>query len=213
MTMNAATTRQPTQPDARTRLLHTAMQVIGAQGYSATTVDDICRAAGLTKGAFFHHFKSKEDLAVAAAQYFSEMAERLFGTAPYREIADPLDRLLGYIDFRSAIISGPIPEFTCLLGTMVQEAYDTHPAIRRACETYIGVHVADIDPLIPVGGRYQVGQQMHVGIRTAHEQDSFSRFDAGVNFRGHDITNKGVSQGDQMHVRGDQKPRQVLERH
>ena len=142
--MNAATTRRPTQPDARTRLLHTAMQVIRAQGYSATTVDDICRAAGLTKGAFFHHFKSKEDLAVAAAQYFSEMAERLFGTAPYREIADPLDRLLGYIDFRSAIIAGPIPEFTCLLGTMVQEAYDTHPAIRRACETYIGAHAAGV---------------------------------------------------------------------
>jgi TetR/AcrR family transcriptional repressor of nem operon len=27
---------------------------------------------------------------------------------------------------------------------MVQEAYDTHPKIRRACETYIGVHVADV---------------------------------------------------------------------
>jgi NADPH-dependent 2,4-dienoyl-CoA reductase/sulfur reductase-like enzyme len=58
--------------------------------------------------------------------------------------SDPLDRLLGYIDFRSAIIDGPIPEFTCLLGTMVQEAYDTHPAIRRACDTYIGVHAAAV---------------------------------------------------------------------
>lgn len=116
------------------------MQVIRAQGYSATTVDDICRAAGFTKGAFFHHFKSKEDLAVAAAAHFSHMAERLFGAAPYHKAADPLDRLLGYIDFRAAIIAGPIPEFTCLLGTMVQEAYDTHPAIRRACDTYIGAH-------------------------------------------------------------------------
>lgn len=129
---------------ARTRLLNAAMLVIRAQGYSATTVDDICRAAGLTKGAFFHHFKSKEDLAVAAAAHFWEMVERLSGAAPYRELTDPLDRLLGYIDFRSAIIDGPIPEFTCLLGTMVQEAYDTHPAIRRACDTYIGVHAAAV---------------------------------------------------------------------
>ncbi|HEY2184365.1 MAG TPA: TetR/AcrR family transcriptional regulator [Xanthobacteraceae bacterium] len=144
MAISAAPTRRPALPDARARLLDTAMQVIRAQGYSATTVDDICRAAGLTKGAFFHYFKSKEDLAVAVARHFSEMAERLFGTAPYREIADPLDRLLGYIDFRSAIIAGPIPEFTCLLGTMVQEAYDTHPAIRRACETYIGGHAAGV---------------------------------------------------------------------
>src|SRR3984893_1926865 len=144
MTMNAATTRQATQPDARTRLLHTPMQVMRAQPTSATTVDDIWRAAGFTKGAFFHHFKSKEDLAVAAAAHFSEMAERLFAGAPYRELADPLDRVLGYIDFRNAIIDGPIPEFTCLLGTMVQEAYDTHPAIRRACDTYIGVHAAGV---------------------------------------------------------------------
>ena len=81
------------------------MQVIRAQGYSGTTVDDICSAAGLTKGAFFHHFKSKEDLALAAAKHFSQMAERLFATAPYRELADPLDRLLGYVDFRAAILA------------------------------------------------------------------------------------------------------------
>ncbi len=136
--------RPTTHPDARTRLLDAAMAVIRAQGYSATTVDDICRAAGLTKGAFFHHFRSKEDLAVAAAAHFSEMAESLFDAAPYRALADPLDRLLGYIDFRSAIIDGPIPQFTCLLGTMVQEAYDTHPAIRQACDTYIGVHAAGV---------------------------------------------------------------------
>jgi len=138
--MNAA----KTGIDARTRLLDAAMHVVRAQGYSATSVDDICREAGLSKGAFFHHFKSKEELAVAAAGHFSDMAVRLFGNAPYSELADPLDRLLGYIDLRSAILDGPIPEFTCLLGTMVQEAYDTHPAIRHACDAHLGVNIADI---------------------------------------------------------------------
>ena len=138
--MNPARTRSSAQSDARGRLLDAAMQAIREKGYSATTVDDICGAAGVTKGAFFHHFKSKEDLGVASAAHFSEMAARLFGSAPYHELADPLDRLLGYIDFRAAILTGPIAEFTCLLGTMVQEAYDTHPAIRQACETYIVRH-------------------------------------------------------------------------
>ena len=137
----SATTKQP---DSRTRLLDTAIQVIRAQGYSGTTVDDICSAAGLTKGAFFHHFESKEDLALAAAAHFSQMAQRLFGAAPYHELSDPLARVLGYVDFRTEILAGPIPEFTCLLGTMLQEAYDTHPAIRLACDTYIGAHVAEV---------------------------------------------------------------------
>ena len=142
--MTAAMTRSRAQRDARTRLLDAAMQVIRMQGYAATTVDDICQAAALTKGAFFHHFKSKEDLAIAAATHFSAMAERLFGAAPYHTLTDPLDRLLGYIDFRTSILAGPIPKFTCLLGTMVQEAYDTHPAIRQACDTYIGAHADEV---------------------------------------------------------------------
>ena len=144
MGMNATATRAPNQPDGRTRLLDAAMQVIREQGYSATTVDDICGAAGVTKGAFFHHFKSKEDLGVAATAHFSEMAARLFGTAPYNEHADPLDRLLGYVDFRAAILTGPIAGFTCLLGTMVQEAYLTHPAIREACDRHISAHAATV---------------------------------------------------------------------
>ncbi len=142
--MNAKTTRSSAQPDARSRLLDAAMQMIREKGYSATTVDDICGAAGATKGAFFHHFKSKEELGVEAASHFAQMAERLFGGAPYHELADPLDRLLGYIDFRAAILTGPIAEYTCLLGTMVQEAYDSHPAIRDACETYIVRHAARV---------------------------------------------------------------------
>ena len=142
--MNAARTRSTTQPDGRSRLLDAAMQMIREQGYSATTVDDICGAAGVTKGAFFHHFKSKEDLGVAAATQFSDMAEQLFGGAPYHQLSDPLDRLLGYIDFRAAILTGPIAQFTCLLGTMVQEAYDSHPAIREACQTYIDGHAAGV---------------------------------------------------------------------
>src|SRR3974390_29647 len=104
-------TATTSQSDARTRLLDAAIHAIRAQGYSATTVDDICRAAGLTKGAFFHHFKSKDDLALAAAAHFSEMAEQLFGGAPYRQLADPLDRLLGYVDFRTKILAGSVPQF------------------------------------------------------------------------------------------------------
>src|SRR5258705_7792292 len=102
--MAAQPPRSRTKPDAGTRLLDAAIQVIRGQGYSATTVDDICRAAGLTKGAFFHHFKSKEDLAVATAGHLFAVAGQLFGTAPYPGLAHPLDRVLGYIGFRSATI-------------------------------------------------------------------------------------------------------------
>lgn len=130
--------------DGRTRLLDAALRVIRTRGYHAARVDDVCAEAGLTKGAFFHHFASKEDLAVAAAAHFSAMSDALFADAPYRRVADPLDRLLAYVDYRASLMQGELPDITCLLGTMVQETYDTSPAIRDACDRCIRHHVADV---------------------------------------------------------------------
>ena len=134
----------PAQHSSKTRLLDAALTVIRTKGYAATTVDDICHAAGVTKGSFFHHFKSKDELALGAADHFSEMADGLFSSAPYRSVSDPLERLLGYIDFRAAMLKYEIPQYTCLLGTMVQETYLTHPAIRQACDRHMSAHVAQV---------------------------------------------------------------------
>jgi TetR/AcrR family transcriptional repressor of nem operon len=131
--------------NARTKLLEAALNVIRAKGYSATSVDDLCAAAGVTKGAFFHHFASKEALAVAAADFWTEGTAALFAGADYHRLADPLDRVLGYIDFRADLIDGPIETFTCLVGTMAQEAFLTSPAIREACAASIFGHAASLE--------------------------------------------------------------------
>lgn len=133
------------KPDAKTKLLNAALSVIRTKGYAATTVDELCAAAGVTKGAFFHHFKSKEELGVAAADYWSETTGALFAQAPYHDLADPLDRVLGYVAFRKALLQGGVPEFTCLVGTMVQETYETTPAIRAACDRSISSHAATLE--------------------------------------------------------------------
>ena len=133
------------KPSARDKILAAAFSLIRARGYAATTVDDLCAAAGVTKGAFFHHFNSKEDLAVAAADHWSETTDAFFAGASYHHHADPLDRVLGYIDFRKAILKGTVPEFTCLVGTMVQEAYESHPAIRDAVDRSISRHAAKVE--------------------------------------------------------------------
>jgi TetR/AcrR family transcriptional repressor of nem operon len=122
------------------KLLDAAVHVIRSKGYSAARVEDICAEAGLTKGGFFHHFASKEDCAIAAAAHFAANADALFDAAPYSQLPDARARVLGYVDFRKAILRGDLPQFTCLLGTMVQEAYDSHPDIRAACDRYISEH-------------------------------------------------------------------------
>jgi TetR/AcrR family transcriptional repressor of nem operon len=147
-----------TRHESKTKLLNAALHVIRAKGYSAARIEDICEAAGLTKGSFFHHFDSKEALALAAADYWNEITGGLFASAPYRGHADPLDRLLAYVDFRKYILLGDLPDFTCLVGTMVQEVYDTHPNLREACNRSISGHA---ETLIPDIEEAMVQRGMH----------------------------------------------------
>jgi TetR/AcrR family transcriptional regulator, transcriptional repressor for nem operon len=140
--------QQPRALLTRTSLLDAALKVIRTKGYSATTVDDICAAAGVTKGSFFHHFSNKEELAIEATRYWNEMTGGLFANAPYQQVQDPRERILAYIDFRSQIVQGDLADVTCLLGTMVQETYDSHPAIRAACREGIENHARTLVPMI-----------------------------------------------------------------
>lgn len=144
--MEATEARHESRHESKTRILNAALSVFRTKGYTATRVEDICEAAGLTKGSFFHHFSTKEELAIAAADYWSEVTSALFAGAPYHQPADPLERVLAYVDFRKMILQGELPEFTCLVGTMTQEVYGTHPEIREACNASISGHAATLVP-------------------------------------------------------------------
>ncbi len=133
------------QHESKTRFLEAALGLIRAQGFEATTIDEICADANLTKGSFFHHFKSKEELALEAALHWNETTGELFADAPYHALDDPLERLLAYVDLRIDLIAGTPEAFSCLLGTMVQEVYATHPVIRDACARGIGAHAATLE--------------------------------------------------------------------
>ena len=138
----------PAPHESRTRLLDAALSVVRAKGFNATRIEDICTAAGVSKGSFFHHFKSKEDLALAAVEHWDATTSELFAHAPYHQARDPLDRLLGYLEFRKSLLTGEPAQFTCFAGTIIQEAHTTHPAVVSACGKNVWDHaetlVADI---------------------------------------------------------------------
>lgn len=143
--MPRPTLRFPERGDARTRLLEAARDTIRAKGFAATSVDDLCKAAAVTKGSFFHHFASKAALGVAAAEFWAETTSAFFASAPYHQPGDPLQRILAYIAFRRSIIEGSIAEFSCLAGTMVEEVFSSDPAIRDACAKAMFGHTATLE--------------------------------------------------------------------
>lgn len=158
-----------TAPDARRRLLDAALALVREQGYAATTVDDLCRAAGVTKGAFFHHFASKEALGVAAVEHWSAVTGALFAGADYHRHADPVDRVLAYLDLRADLVRGSAGEYSCMAGTTVQEIHATHPAIRAAADESIRGGAAHIESYIaealakrPVPGITAASLALHI---------------------------------------------------
>ncbi len=53
---------QQRSEETRAKILESAVKLFSARGYNAASVDDICKDAGISKGAFYHHFESKQAL-------------------------------------------------------------------------------------------------------------------------------------------------------
>ncbi len=53
---------QQRSEETRTKILESAIKLFSTSGYNKASVDDICEEAGLSKGAFYHHYKSKQAL-------------------------------------------------------------------------------------------------------------------------------------------------------
>ena len=138
---------RPAPQTARDKLLEAGVKLIRQHGFAATSLDQLCQAAGVTKGAFFHHFASKEALGVALADYWSSSTGGFFAEAPYHHHPRAADRVLGYLDLRLALISGPAESFSCVAGTMLQECFRSSAAIRQACENSImgNAHALEAD--------------------------------------------------------------------
>jgi TetR/AcrR family transcriptional regulator, transcriptional repressor for nem operon len=121
--------------ETKRKLLNAGVTLMRARGFNATSVDDICAAAGVTKGGFFHYFKSKEELAKSALQLFSDGKAVEYANAEFHQMADPLDRVYGRLDHVIESIGGTMRLTRgCLIGMLAQELSLTNPEMRDLCQ-------------------------------------------------------------------------------
>ncbi|HSO08290.1 MAG TPA: TetR/AcrR family transcriptional regulator [Pelomicrobium sp.] len=146
--MQALTTRE--------RLLQAGLALMLSKGYAATTVDEICAAAGVSKGSFYHAFPSKEDLGLAILDDYFQRQMTAYGDGPHRRIADPRERAFAFLDHVERTASG-VWSSGCLLGVFALDMAESSPKIQARLADLFDRMSASLarlfEPLLPAGKR------------------------------------------------------------
>jgi TetR/AcrR family transcriptional repressor of nem operon len=111
------------------KILKAAQDLILSKGYPATTVDEICDQAKVSKGSFYHAFSSKEDMGLALLNWYHEGGDHRLFRGPFNDFEDPMDKMFGFLDHVEKF-SKELWGNGCLLASLGMELAETNPKIR-----------------------------------------------------------------------------------
>ncbi len=136
---NLATAKTAQAKDTANRILRQAMRIFLEKGYHGTSIDDITQAAGLTKGALYWHFGSKEDLLKRIVEEFEKQFLDGLIEAVNSVQGDLLEKVGKYFRY-NAVFSYYNRElcvsFTTLAAELVGAHHGMEPEFRRIYEKY-----------------------------------------------------------------------------
>ena len=104
----------------RLELLDIAQRLFLERGYERTTVNDVIDAAGVSKGAFYHHFRAKEDLLEAIAERMARQSLEALDAVRADAALDALQRLNGMLTGMRAWKRGAMPELRVVFKALAQ---------------------------------------------------------------------------------------------
>ncbi|MDI1310730.1 TetR/AcrR family transcriptional regulator [Prosthecobacter sp.] len=149
MSTKAPSSKRERDPAAtRQRLIDATVRLMVQQGFSATSVDQICQTAGMTKGGFFHHFENKEAIGTAAVEWWGLMGTSLYAEAWKDTTLDPLDQLHRMFDIMVGFTQRSDEACVCMVGMMSQEMSATHPAFQAACEKELNLWTYNVAKML-----------------------------------------------------------------
>jgi len=117
-------------PESKERLLTAAKALVLTYGYAGTRVDAICEKAGLTKGSFYHFFKSKEEIGIAILEWSMIKGGEILANGPYTEISDPVERSFGFLEHVENC-SEALWSNGCILASFSVELADTSDKLNQ----------------------------------------------------------------------------------
>ena len=135
--MVASPSRKRNPVETRAKLLAATVGLMLRQGFNATSVDQICADAGVTKGSFFHYFESKEEVGLAAVNWWGQMGTDLYSEAWKNPDEDGLEQFHRFLDIMSGLTERPDQPCICMVGMFSQEMAMGNAAMREACSAHL----------------------------------------------------------------------------
>jgi TetR/AcrR family transcriptional repressor of nem operon len=130
--------------DAKAKIIQAAFQLFHEDGYNGTSIQDIVNAAGLPKGTFYNHFKSKELLALEILNQYSGL---IHSTLSADSQVSPLKRLRDHFECLAGAYRSAKFEKGCMIGNLTAEMAATS-VIRKALLTHTRRWSEDIANLL-----------------------------------------------------------------
>lgn len=131
--------------DAQAKLVAAAMRLMSSQGYAATGIDAICSAAGLSKGAFYHSFRGKEEVAIAALDTFHQRGLEALRSIEVSDVP-PTDRLPVFVE-RLADRADVVWANGCLIGGLAIEMAEQSDTLQQHVARLFDELAAFVAPL------------------------------------------------------------------
>jgi len=138
------------RPSLKEQILDAAVETLHRKGFNASSVQDITDAAGVPKGSFYNHFKTKEDLAVEAlGRYW----QRVLGSLHLLDDAatPAVTRLKRYFRHLAAVARKQQYQVGCMIGNMSAELADQSPQVRARLATALAAWSAAIESCVAQG--------------------------------------------------------------
>lgn len=127
----------PQGESARQRLIESAAELMAVQGYGRTCIEAILEASGASKGNFYHHFASKEELGLAVLEHLGTEVQA-YVRAAMGDHEDPLDRIDAMFDSLLATAAERGCRGGCPLGNLAAEMSDVNEAFREQLKQVFG---------------------------------------------------------------------------
>ena len=118
----------------RESIIQKSIHLFKVHGYNSTTMATIGEACGLIKGSIYHHFKSKEELALECLKYIHEYFNREIFSIAYTKQLSPKDKLILFTKKVEEYFMNS--EGGCLLGNFALEISNNIPLFKNEIIEY-----------------------------------------------------------------------------